>query len=88
MDDFLADMRVEERHYIREHNVLFARRRSLVMQERMYFRNIPLSNWVEHEVPIDEGANVEDVAKTLSVFSKALELDGQKPSRERKLLFG
>jgi hypothetical protein len=88
MDDFLADMRVEERHYIREHNLLFARRRSLVMQERIYFRNIPLSNWVEHEVPLNEGANAEDVVRTLSVFDKALELETGKGQRERKLLFG
>jgi hypothetical protein len=88
MDDFLADMRVEERHYIREHNLLFVRRRSLVMQERMYFRNIPLSNWVEHEVPLNEGANADDVAKALSMFDKVLQLEGGKARRDRKMLFG
>lgn len=88
LDEFLAEMRIEERHYIREHKVLFARRRSMVMQERMFFRNIPLSNWVEHEVPIEEGADIDDVTKTLSIFNKVLEIDGVKPPRARKMLFG
>src|ERR1051326_2671793 len=52
MDEFLADIRVEERHYTREHKVLFMSRRMLVRQERIFFRNIPLSNWVEQELPI------------------------------------
>lgn len=80
LDEFLADMRVEERRYVRENRVLFAHRKSLVLQERMYFRNIPLSNWVEHEVPIDEGADLENVAKTLSVFN-ALEESARPPGR-------
>lgn len=88
LDDFLADMRVEERHYVREHRLLFARRRSVVMQERMYFRNIPLSNWVEHEAPVEEGADLEDVTKTLSIFNDVLQIDGFKPRRERKQLIG
>jgi hypothetical protein len=69
LDEFLADMRVEERHYVRQNRFLFANRKSLVMQERIFFRNIPLSNWVEHEVPVEEGASLDAVAKTFSVFS-------------------
>ena len=41
LDEFLADLRVEERRYVREHRVLFAHRKSLVLQERIFFRNIP-----------------------------------------------
>ena len=68
LDEFLADLRVEERRYVREHRVLFAHRKSLVLQERIFFRNVPISNWVEHEVPVEEGADLDAVAKTLSVF--------------------
>jgi hypothetical protein len=68
LDEFLADLHVEERHYVREHRVLFAHRKSLVLEERIFFRNIPISNWVEHEVPVEEGADLDDVAKTLSVY--------------------
>jgi hypothetical protein len=70
LDEFLADLHVEERHYVREHRVLFAHRKSLVLEERIFFRNIPLSNWVEHEIPVEEGADLDAVARTLSVFGQ------------------
>ena len=69
MDEFLADIRVEERHYIREHKILFVTRKCLVRQERIFFRNIPLSNWVEQEMPIEEGADVEKLAHAMTVFT-------------------
>src|SRR5579863_8029857 len=43
LDDFLAHLRIEERHYVREHKMLFVTRKMLVRQERIFFRNIPLS---------------------------------------------
>src|SRR5262245_31343533 len=61
LDEFLADLHVEERHYVREHRVLFAHRKSLVLEERIFFRNIPISNWVEHEIPVEEGADLDAV---------------------------
>ena len=67
-DAFLMDFRVEERRYLRENKSHFMNRRSVVMQERLYFRNIPLSNWVEHEMPLNSGADVELLDKA-SVFS-------------------
>ncbi len=69
MDEFLADIRVEERHYTREHKVLFMSRKVLVRQERIFFRNIPLSSWVEQEMPIEEGVDAEKMAQTMSIFA-------------------
>ena len=40
-DNFLAELNVEQRHYTRENRMLMHNRKSLVLQERMYFRNIP-----------------------------------------------
>ena len=69
-DQFLMDFRVEERHYVRETKSHFVNRRSMVMQERLYFRNIPLSNWVEHEMPIEDGSDLQvAAAHEASVFS-------------------
>jgi hypothetical protein len=86
MDDFLADIRIEERHYTREHKVLFMRRKMLVRQERIFFRNIPLSNWVEHEMPLEEGVDTEKLAQTMSVFANAA-IFGEAPETVvRKLL--
>jgi hypothetical protein len=68
MDDFIADIRVEERHYIREHKAFFLTRKSVVRQERIFFRNLPLSNWIEQEMPFEEGADIDELAKTMAVF--------------------
>jgi hypothetical protein len=72
LDEFLADVRTEERHYVRENKMLFMNRKSLVLQERIFFRNIPLSNWVEHEMVVEEGADIDQLAKTLSIFGSDL----------------
>jgi len=68
LDEFLSEMRVEERHYVREHKLLFMHRKSLVMQERIFFRNIPLSNWIENEIVLQEGEDVDKAARSLTSF--------------------
>ena len=77
LDEFLADLRTEQRRFIREQKMFFANRKCLVLQERIYFRNIPLCSWVEQEVPIEEGADLDLLAQTLSVLS------GDLPSPEQ-----
>jgi hypothetical protein len=72
LDDFLGDLRIEERHYVREERLMFASRKMLVRQERIFFRNLPLSNWVEQEIPISEGADLDALARSLSVFAPEL----------------
>lgn len=68
-DEFLGDFRVEERHYMRENKSMFLNRKALVLQERLYFRNIPLSNWVEHEMVVEEGSDLKNLASQCSIFS-------------------
>jgi hypothetical protein len=68
-DQFLGDFRVEERHYMRENKSMFVNRKALVLQERLFFRNIPLSNWVEHEMVVEEGSDVKGLAQQASIFS-------------------
>jgi hypothetical protein len=68
-DDFLGDFRVEERHYMRESKSLFLKKKSMVLQERLFFRNLPLSNWVEHEMTIEEGSDARSLARAASIFS-------------------
>src|SRR6266496_405779 len=43
MDEFMQDIRVEERSYLRESKSMFSTKKLMVVQERLYFRNIPLS---------------------------------------------
>jgi hypothetical protein len=69
LDQFLSELRVEERHYLRENKLLFVTRKCVVVRERIFFRNIPLSSWVEHEIPYEEGADVDKLARTAAIFS-------------------
>lgn len=69
LDEFMQDFRIEERSYVRESKSLFSSKKSMVMQERLYFRNIPLSNWVEHEMLVEEGTDAQLLAKNCSVFT-------------------
>lgn len=69
MDEFMQEFRVEERSYMRESKTMFSNKKLMVMQERLFFRNIPLSNWVEHEMLIEEGSDAQQIAKSCSVFS-------------------
>lgn len=70
MDEFMHDFRVEERSYGRETKSLTASRKTMVMQERLFFRNIPLSNWVEREMVVEEGMDLDQLPKE-SVFAAA-----------------
>lgn len=65
--------------------MLFPTKKSLVRQERIFFRNIPLSNWVEQEMPIQEGADIDKLVETMSVFAGAALL-GETPEPVRRLL--
>ena len=75
LDDFMQDLRVEERSYVREFRSASATKKSMVMQERLFFRNIPLSNWIEHEMVVDQGVDLDRLPKE-SVFAAAGALPG------------
>jgi hypothetical protein len=61
LDEFMQDFRVEERSYMRESKSLNSMRKSMIMQERLFFRNIPLSNWIEREMLVEEGRDLDQI---------------------------
>jgi len=83
LDDFLAEIRVEERSYIREHKAFFLSKKSLIRQERIFFRNIPLSNWIEQEMTFEEGADIDKLAETMAVFTDAMLPETEHPTVRR-----
>lgn len=85
LDDFLADMHVEQRHYVKDNKLLFQNRKALVLQERIFFRNIPLSNWIEHEIVLQEGEDVDKAARSLTSFVDVVSVDQQTPNGNRLL---
>jgi hypothetical protein len=86
LDNFLSELKVEQRHYTRENRLLLHNRRSVVLQERMCFRNLPLSDWIEHEIPLDEGMDVERLVQDMTVFDKAVVNIADIPRPPRKAL--
>src|SRR5580704_1947164 len=70
LDEFMQDFRVEERSYARETKSANSMRKSMIMQERLFFRNIPLSNWIEREMVLEEGTDLDQLPKE-SVFQTA-----------------
>lgn len=57
LEELLSDIRIEERRYLRESKSLFVNRKCLVIQERLFFRNLPLSDWVEREYWLEESGD-------------------------------
>jgi hypothetical protein len=86
LDNFLSELKVEQRHYTRENRLLLHNRRSVVLQERMCFRNLPLSDWIEHEIPLEDGADVERLVQDMTVFDKAVVNIADIPRPQRKAL--
>jgi hypothetical protein len=82
-DQFLAELKVEQRHYTRENRMLMNNRKSLILQERMYFRNIPLSDWIEHEITLDDAADVNRLVQDMTVFDKAVVNIAEVPRRKQ-----
>jgi len=85
INEFLADIHIEERHYIREQKALFMNKKSVVRQERIFFRSLPLSNWIEQEMPYQEGMDLEQLASTMAVFAPG-DLIEESEVRPRKML--
>jgi len=86
LDDFMQDFRVEERHYFRENKSIEDRKKSMVLQERLYFRNIPLSSWVEHEMVVEEETeDVRRLAEGRSVFNAKSLAEEKKMATSRML---
>ena len=83
LDTFLAELKVEQRHYTRENRLLTHNRKSLVLQERMYFRQIPLSDWIEHEIQLDDAADVDRLVQDMTVFDRAVVSIADMPRRKQ-----
>ena len=86
LDDFMHEIRVEERSYVRETKSLNASKKTMVMQERIFFRNIPLSNWIEREMLLEEGLDTSRQLTAESVFTPPVLPTGDTPLAIAKLL--
>src|ERR1700679_2285457 len=72
LDEFMHEIRTEERSYVRESRTRHSSKRIMVMQERIYFRNIPLSNWIDREMVIESGPELRQLSTEASFTQTAL----------------
>jgi hypothetical protein len=56
-----------------------------VLQERIFFRNIPLSNWIEHEIILQDGEDVDKAARSLTSFVDVVNVEPQSPNGSKLL---
>jgi hypothetical protein len=74
LEEFLQEFRTEERSYMRDCKSSQASRKSMVLQERLYFRNIPLSNWIETEMLVESTG--DDLPRLPSSFTTSRNVGG------------
>ncbi len=60
VDELLADLRFERHRFLRRLPDRDGYQTSVILQERIYFRNIPLTGWMEEELPLGEGEPLAD----------------------------
>lgn len=66
-DEFLNDFRVEQRQYVRKSRLFFMSKHTLVVRERILFRNLPLSNWIEQTITLDESVGAAFPPPTFTI---------------------
>src|SRR5579863_1274221 len=86
LDDFMHDIRVDERSYVRESKSLNGSKKTMVMQERVFFRNIPLSNWIEREMQIEDGLETRQLPAESLFTQQALPTTVETPLAIARLL--
>jgi hypothetical protein len=78
-DSFFNDLRVEQQVWVAQQKVLFLTQREMVINERLYYRHIPLSGWIEHRRLLDTELSGEELIK-VAQYSSLLLLPGKSAS--------
>ncbi|GEM_PF-2666220 len=65
LEELLAELRLERRRFLRRVPGVKGTETTLITQERLYLRNLPLTSWMQEEVPL--GAGEELPADTAAV---------------------
>jgi hypothetical protein len=78
-DSFFNDLRVEQQVWVAQQKVLFLTQREMVINERLYYRHIPLSGWIEHRRLLDTELSGDELIK-VAQYSSLLLLPGKAAS--------
>jgi hypothetical protein len=55
IDELLAELRLERRRFVRRTPGPAGPQNTLITQERLYLRNLPLTSWMQEELPLGHG---------------------------------
>ena len=58
VEELLAELRFERNRFLRRILGPNGYETSVITQERIYFRNVPLTGWIQDEVPLGEGEEI------------------------------
>ncbi len=61
LEELLSELRMERRRFVRRLPGAKGSEITLITQERMYLRNVPLTGWMQDELPLGNG---EELATT------------------------
>lgn len=65
MDEFLSQLKMEERAFLRKRQFGGAQQRSVVIEERLCLGSLPVSNWDRQELTFYTASGTADSAKLL-----------------------
>jgi hypothetical protein len=66
-DEYFDDLKVEQQYYVRKSSLFFMSRKTLVLRERIMFRNLPLTKWVEQPMTLEENAGAGYIGKGVAI---------------------
>jgi hypothetical protein len=55
LEDMLAELRLERRQFLRKTSGVRGSETTILTLERLYFRQIPLTGWMQEEIPLGGG---------------------------------
>ncbi|HLI82916.1 MAG TPA: hypothetical protein VKV17_03310 [Bryobacteraceae bacterium] len=55
LEDLLAELRLERRQYLRKTSGVGSSETTILTLERLYFRQVPLTGWMQEEIPLGAG---------------------------------
>ena len=72
MDELLSELRLERRRFLRRLPGPNGLENTLITHERLFYRNIPLTNWMQDEIPLGQGEEVRPEPASVPLIAPAI----------------
>ena len=71
LDRLLGELRMERRRFLRRSPGLNGTETTVITQERLYLRNIPLTGWMQEELPLGHGEELSPETGSMPLIESA-----------------